>query len=51
MKQLEKYKILVNEGKLNGHKISDWIRMELWDSIKEFETEKEVNAGTNEQDI
>lgn len=36
MEQLEKYKEMVRRGEVNGYKISDWIRMELWDSVSEL---------------
>lgn len=37
MQQLDKYIALVKQGKVNGHKISDWITNELWDSIGAIE--------------
>lgn len=37
MQQLEKYKELVKSGKINGHKISDWITQELWESIADIQ--------------
>lgn len=40
MEQLEIYKYLTSKGELNGYKISDWIRMELWDSIGTYVKDK-----------
>lgn len=41
MVQLERYKQLVKLGKINGHKISDWIMSELWNTIEQIkDTEK-----------
>lgn len=46
IRKLRRYVILVREGKLNGHKIVDWIRMQLWESIEEFEqTDKPYDAS------
>lgn len=44
IEQLEVYKGLVNRGELNGYKISDWIRMELWDSVKDYNKDKTEGA-------
>ena len=35
MEQLEKYKRLVKSGKINGRRIAEFIKFELWDSIAE----------------
>lgn len=31
--QLERYVGMVLRGEVNGHKLSDWIRMEMWETI------------------
>lgn len=41
MQQLKAYKELVKTGRINGHKISDFIAMELWDTIDQI-VQKEV---------
>lgn len=41
MKKLGIYIGLVKAGKLNGHKISDWIKMQVWESIEDLEKETE----------
>lgn len=41
LQQLKAYKELVRSGKINGHKISDFIGMELWTTIAEI-SQKEV---------
>jgi len=33
MKQLDRYVKLVQTGKINGHKLSDWVANEIWDTI------------------
>jgi hypothetical protein len=33
MIQLEKYVNMVANGKINGHKLSDWVEQEMWDVI------------------
>lgn len=33
MKQLNKYIRLVSAGKINGHKLSDWVLNEIWDTV------------------
>lgn len=50
IKQLKAYKVLVKEGKINGYKIADWIRQELWDSIAIFQ-KQELKEQSNEEDI
>jgi hypothetical protein len=37
MGQLRRYKELVKDGKINGNKLSDFIKMELWDVIAEID--------------
>lgn len=37
LQQLEKYIRLVQTGKINGHKISDWVANEMWDTISAIE--------------
>lgn len=39
MEQLGRYIEMVKRGELNGHKIGDWIRAEMWDTV----------AATNQQ--
>lgn len=41
MRQVKVYKELVRQGRINGHKISDFIGLELWNTIAEI-NEKEV---------
>lgn len=46
MEQLDKYIQYVDAGKINGHKISDWIKMEVWDTIAEMvELERTESFG------
>lgn len=42
MKQVSRYKELVAQGKINGHKLSDFISMELWETIAEIGRELKV---------
>jgi hypothetical protein len=42
MKQLPGYVKLVENGKINGHTIVDFIRNELWDTISGLVEEKEL---------
>jgi hypothetical protein len=37
MEQLDKYKKLLETGKVNGYKISDFVRYEIWNTIAEIE--------------
>lgn len=45
MKQLERYKEKVKKGETNGHKISDWIATEMWNTIAEMDENKTVKFG------
>lgn len=36
MKQLTRYISLVKANKINGHKLSDWVQNEMWDTIPEI---------------
>ena len=45
MKQLAKYKRLVARGIINGYKISDFVKQELWNVIAEFDDEGEDGFG------
>lgn len=51
MKQIPKYKELVTEGKINGHKLSDFIGMELWETIAEIGKEDEKKGGGFGRDL
>jgi hypothetical protein len=44
MKQLANYIKLVRAGKINGHKISDWIKMEVWDTVGELVEQENVEG-------
>jgi hypothetical protein len=46
LEQLEIYKDLVRRGKMNGYKISDWIRMELWKEVAAY-----IRQGTSTRDV
>lgn len=48
MGQLSRYIDLVKAGKINGHKISDWITQELWDTVANI---KEKGTTTFGRDI
>lgn len=41
MTQLDRYVKLVNNGEVNGHKIGDWIRQEMWDTVAEIGSQQE----------
>jgi hypothetical protein len=45
MGQLRRYIELVKCGKINGHKISDWIQQELWDTVANIEEKGAVTFG------
>lgn len=45
MAQLERYKEKVKLGKINGHKISDWITQELWESVADIHEKGTVTFG------
>jgi hypothetical protein len=45
MQQLKNYKSLVQQGRINGHKISDFIGMELWTTIAEISTKEIKEKG------
>lgn len=36
MKQLARYAALVKANKINGHKLSDWVANEMWDTVPEI---------------
>lgn len=38
--QLSRYKTFVDRGELNGYKIGDWIRQEMWDTIAAYGEEQ-----------
>jgi len=40
LRQLSKYEELVRSGIINGHKIRDFVKSEMWDVIAEFNTEE-----------
>lgn len=46
LEQLEVFKDLVNRGKMNGYKLIDWIRMELWDEVATY-----MSRANNVRDI
>lgn len=46
MTQLKKYVELVERGEINGHKIGDWIRGEMWDTVAAIE-QKGGDFGTD----
>ena len=48
MKQLKRYKKLVETGKLNGHKLIDWVSNEMWNIVKEI---PEETSGGFKMDI
>lgn len=37
LKELARYVDMVGKGEVNGYKIGDWIRQEMWDTIAEIE--------------
>lgn len=41
MKQLDKYKKLIEKGKVNGYKISDFVKYEIWNTIAEIKLDDE----------
>jgi hypothetical protein len=41
--QIKKYKDLVNRGVINGHKISDFVKGEMWDVIAELDESNTVD--------
>lgn len=51
MKQIARYKELVKQGKINGHKLSDFIGMELWETIAEINKEQTVKGGSFGRDL
>lgn len=52
MKMLKEYTRLVHEGKLNGHKISDWIRQQMWETVADYLKEaKTVQTYDPTEDI
>jgi len=52
MKQLENYKRLVKEGKMNGYRLVDWIRNRLWESVADFmKGEETTNERAAYEDI
>lgn len=39
LEQLGRYEKMVLRGEINGHKLGDWIRMEMWDTIAAIKEE------------
>lgn len=48
MRQLEKYAFLVKEGKMNGKRIVDWVREELWLSVASYVEEQQQGFEDHE---
>lgn len=47
--QLDRYIGMANRGEINGHKIGDWIRQEMWDTIAAIGEDEE--GGSFGKDI
>jgi hypothetical protein len=45
MEQLEKYTSLIERRLINGYKISDFVKQELWDTISTLDKEPDVDFG------
>lgn len=50
MEQLPRYVSLVNSGEINGYKLADFIRQELWEVVAQITEEKE-KGGSFGRDI
>lgn len=51
MKQVQRYKQMVLQGKINGHKLSDFIGMELWETIAEIGREEQTKKSGFGRDL
>lgn len=45
MEQLKKYTALIERRLINGYKISDFVKMEIWDVIASLDQEPDVSFG------
>ena len=45
MEQLSKYKSLIKRRLINGYKISDFVKMELWDVIASLDAGSDAEFG------
>lgn len=51
IRQLRTYKVMVQEGRINGYRIVDWIKQELWDSIAQFQKQELKHQSQSSEDI